>query len=200
MYETYKNKIISFYKERRRMPTYQEIMRLSGFKSKNAAYKLVNKLIDAGIVSKDGQGRLIPLRLGGEIIRLSQTVSAGLGSQAEEEMAETLSFDDLLDNSKNKSSAKYIVDVQGESMIDLGILDGDSVLVEKISASQMKDGDIVIALMDDGYTIKTLRKKSDQKGFKIYLEPANKNYKPIYPTEDNPIQLIGIVRTIIRNL
>ena len=45
------------------MPSYSEIMGLAGFKSKNAAYKLVGKLVEQGVVAKDAQGRLIPKRL-----------------------------------------------------------------------------------------------------------------------------------------
>ncbi len=44
----YKNKILSFYKNHKRMPSYREIMDLVGFKSKNAVYKLVNKLVEEG--------------------------------------------------------------------------------------------------------------------------------------------------------
>lgn len=195
MYEAYKSKILSFYQDSKRMPTYQEIMKLTGFKSKNAVYKLVNKLIEAGVVSKDGQGRLIPQNIG-NIIRLSQTVSAGFGSAVEEVMAESISLDHWLINNKKSN---YLVEVQGDSMKDLGILDGDSVLVEKTASSQMKDGDIVVALMNDGYTIKTLRNKVGKWGSNMWLEPANDDYAPIHPTEDNPIQLIGIVKTVIRN-
>jgi SOS-response transcriptional repressor LexA len=79
-------------------------------------------------------------------------------------------------------------------MKDAGIFDGDTVLVER--TSQFKDGQVIVALMDDGYTIKTLRKS----GTRMHLEPANTRYRPIYPTEDNPIQLIAVVKTIIRKL
>ena len=44
------------------MPTYSEMMELFGFKSKNAIFKIVNKLIDAGLVAKDHLGRLIPTK------------------------------------------------------------------------------------------------------------------------------------------
>ena len=45
VFDSYKNKIISFYHTHKRMPGYQEIMDLVGFKSKNAVYKLINKLV-----------------------------------------------------------------------------------------------------------------------------------------------------------
>ena len=42
------------------MPSYQEIMRLTGFRSKNAVFKLINRLVHAGLVEKDRQGRIAP--------------------------------------------------------------------------------------------------------------------------------------------
>ncbi len=56
-----------------------------------------------------------------------------------------------------------MVDVQGDSMKDAGILDGDSVLVERTTA--FKDGEIVVALMEDGYTIKHLKKRFQRNAF-----------------------------------
>lgn len=79
-------------------------------------------------------------------------------------------------------------------MKDASILDGDSVLVER--TTNFKDGQIVVALLNDGYTVKYLRKTQKS----MYLEPANKKYKPIYPTEDNQIELVAVVKTIIREL
>ena len=58
----YKLKIINFFHAHKRMPSYAEIMDLVGFKSKNAVYKLVNKLVDEGVVSKDSKGKLIPAK------------------------------------------------------------------------------------------------------------------------------------------
>ena len=56
----YKEKLLSFYQSKRRMPTYTEMMTIFGFKSKNAVYRVVTKLIAAGIVTKDKLGKLIP--------------------------------------------------------------------------------------------------------------------------------------------
>jgi DNA-binding IclR family transcriptional regulator len=60
MFETYKKNILDFYKRTKRMPSYAEIMDITGLKSKSPVFKLVNKLIEAGVVSKDENGRLIP--------------------------------------------------------------------------------------------------------------------------------------------
>jgi SOS regulatory protein LexA len=191
MFNEHKNQIIAFYESQKRMPSYSEIMALTGLKSKSPVFKLVRRLIAAGIVEKDYKGKLIPKNLNQGVIRLGQSVSAGFGSPAEEELVDTLSLDEWL--IKNKE-ATYILSVQGSSMIEVGILDGDNVLVER--TSNFKDGQIVVALLNDGYTVKFLRKK----GKDMWLEPANKDYQPIYPTEDNQIQLIAVVKTIIRQI
>ena len=161
-------------------------MNLIGFKSKNAAFKLVSKLIDYGYLQKDKTGRLIPGKAFREISLLG-VVEAGFPSPAEEETSDTLSLDDWL--IKNKE-ATYILKVQGDSMKDAGIMEGDMVLVER--TADAKDGQIVIALVDNEWTLKYLRKKRD----KVYLEPANKKYKPIFPKESLKIE--AVVKAVIR--
>lgn len=189
MFQTYKKKILTFYKDNRRMPSFSEIMKLTGFKSKNAVSKLVDKLIEAGVVSKGADGRLIPETIYGEVKRLTQMVSAGTGAEVQEEMIDTLNLNEWL--VENESST-YMVDVQGDSMKDAGIFDGDTVLVER--TQNFRDGQIVVALMDDGYTIKYLRKK----GSSMHLDPANTKYRAIHPTEDNRIELVAVVKAVIR--
>ncbi|MEI6597306.1 MAG: transcriptional repressor LexA [bacterium] len=88
------------------------------------------------------------------------------------------------------SANSYVLKVRGESMIDDGILDGDFVIVERNPSP--KDGDIVVALLNNAYA--TLKKfYREQK--RIRLQPANSNMKPIY-SADPLIQ--GVVRGVIR--
>jgi repressor LexA len=75
-------------------------------------------------------------------------------------------------------------------MIDEGIKEGDMVVAEK--KGEPKVGDIVIAEVDGGWTMKYFRKKGNQ----VYLEPANKKYKPIYP--ENDLKIAAIVKGVIR--
>jgi len=72
----YKNKIISFYKNHKRMPSYSEIMKLFNLKSKNSAFRLVKKLIRDEFLSQDATGRLIPDKFYGQTRVLGQ-VQAG---------------------------------------------------------------------------------------------------------------------------
>jgi SOS regulatory protein LexA len=182
----YKNKIISFYKYNKRMPVYTEIMKLVGFKSKNAVSKLVHKLIEEGVLDKDSRGHLIPNKLIGEIPLLG-LVEAGFPTVAEESLLDTMNIDDYLIKNKDFS---YLLQVKGDSMIDAGIREGDMVIAEK--KGEPRDGDIVIALVDGGWTMKYYR---NRKG-KVYLEPANKDFKPIYP--ESQLEVAAIVKGVIR--
>ena len=87
----------------------------------------------------------------------------------------------------------YALYVEGDSMIDEGILDGDIVIIEK--KQDVNNGDIVVALIDkEEATLKKFRKRGDT----IALEPANKSYKTqIYGPDRIIIQ--GKLKTLVRN-
>lgn len=185
MHNDYKNKLESFYSRNKRMPTYSEMMGLFGFRSKNAVFKIVEKLIEAGLVAKDHLGRLIPANSFGEI-KVAGLVKAGLPSEAEE-LQDTVNLEDML---IGKKELTYMLEVDGDSMIDAHIKEGDMVLVEKTNNARI--GDIVIAEVDGEFTMKYLREKNGQR----YLEPANKNYQPIYPEQS--LNVIAKLKAVIR--
>lgn len=186
MYETYKKKILGFYEAERRMPSYQEILTLVGFKSKNAVSKLVSKLIDDGIVEKDGQGRLIPTTSYSELPLLG-LVEAGVPTMAEAQDLDTLSLDGYLINDRGRT---FLLEVKGQSMIEAHIEEGDLVVAER--ASTARDGDIVVAEVDGDWTLKYFKKLGDR----IWLEPANKDFKPIYPKHS--LRIAAVVRGVVR--
>ena len=185
MENQYQTKLKDFYKDNKRMPTYSEMMKMFNFKSKNAIARIVEKLIDAGIVAKDHLGRLIPSETFGEIPKLG-LVKAGIPSDVEE-LSDTINLDDFLIGNK---SLTYMLEVDGDSMIDAHIEKGDMVLVEK--TNHAKDGQIVIAEVDGEFTMKYFRSA----GARVWLEPANKNFKPIYPTQS--LNVIAKLKAVIR--
>jgi SOS regulatory protein LexA len=190
MRNQYRSKLEYFYGEHNRMPTYREMMELFGFKSKNAVYKVVGKLVDAGTVAQDHLGRLVPTDSFAEnltsIPKLG-LVTAGFPASVEEELADTVDLDEML--IKNKPLT-YMLEVDGDSMIDAHIEDGDMVLVEKCSTA--RDGEIVIAEVDGEFTMKYLRRQ----GSTVWLEPANENYQPIHPTHS--LNVIAVLKAVIR--
>ena len=169
------------------MPGYKEIMKLVGFKSKNAVYKLINKMVDDEIIDKDSEGRLTPMKIFGQVPLLG-LVEAGIPTSVDPDTLDSLSLDEYLLGGKTGST--YLLEVKGDSMIDEGIREGDLVLAER--RGDPKDGDIVIAEVDGGWTMKYFKKK----GNIIYLKPANRNYSPIYPEYD--LKVAAIVKGVVR--
>lgn len=192
MTEEYKNKIqkiTDFYDKHRRMPGYTELMALTGFRSKNAVYKLIGKLVGMGILSKDARGKITFTRAPDEIPMLG-LVEAGFPTIAEESVLDTLNINTYLVEDRQSS---YLLEVKGDSMIDAGIHAGDLVVAEKTgSRLEAKPGDIVIAEVDGGWTMKYYKKK----GSLVYLEPANKKYRPIYPEYN--LKIAAVVKGVIR--
>jgi len=167
-------KIRKFYLKNNRMPSYSEVASLFGFRSKNAAYKLIGRLKELGLVYSDSTGRLLPGALKNSI-KLLGSVTAGFPSPAEEELQDTMSLDEYLINNPNST---YLLKVEGDSMLDAGIQPGDLVLVDKNVTP--KSGDIVIAQIDNEWTLKYFEKK----GRAVYLRAANKKYPLIKPREE----------------
>ncbi len=181
-----KEKIATFYRKRRRMPSHTEVAKLLGYKSRGATAYAIEKLIDAGVISKDKTGRLLP----GEMqhgLKMLGLIEAGFPSPAEEELLDVMDFDEYLTPNKESS---YILKVKGDSMIEAGINEGDMVIVERRQV--YKPGQIVIASIDGEFTMKYLRKK----GGDYYLEPANAKYKPMYPERD--LKLEAVVTAVVR--
>lgn len=193
-YQEYKKKITNFYRDNRRMPCYSEIMSILGFKSKNAVFKLVNKMIDDGILEKDSSGKISPRHIFGEVSLLG-VVEAGIPTSTEEEVLDTMSLDEWILGGDSNSST-YMLEVKGDSMIEAHIEEGDYVLVERVEGGKpIKDGEIVVAEVDGGWTLKYL--KHDKRG-NIYLQPANKKYSNIYPEYE--LNIAAVVRAVIRKL
>jgi SOS regulatory protein LexA len=175
-----------FYRKNHRMPSLAEIGGLLGFRSKHAAFRLVEKLEKMKVVARDKTGRLVPGSIGTPV-RVLGSVEAGFPSPAEEELVDTLSLDDLLIQNRD---ATFMVRVSGDSMSGAGILPGDMVLVDK--GRTPKSGDIVIAEVDGAWTMKYLRKRGDT----VTLVAANPKYQPIKPKSE--LKIGGVVTAVVR--
>ena len=180
------NALRAFFRRERRMPGYNEMLKLFNYRSKTAVHGLILKLAEQGYLLKNrGKIALTGKALGK--VKLLGLVQAGFPSPAEEELIDTVSLDEFL---VNRPDATFMLKVSGDSMIDAGIHPGDLVLVER--GIEPKSNDIVIAQVDGEWTMKYFVK--DNNG--VRLEPANRNYKTIRPR--NSIEIAGVVRTVIR--
>ncbi len=176
----------AFYTENKRMPTYEEMKSIFGVASKNTVAYRVTKLVESGFLTKSGSKLMLSET--GSVMRLG-TVQAGFPTEAQEDItSELMSLDDFL---VERKSSTYMLEVMGESMIDAGILEGDLVLVERERAP--KRGDIVLALIENEYTLKYL----EQENGKPVLVPANKAFKKIYPNP-NHLRIEAVLKAVIR--
>ena len=121
-------------------------------------------------------------------IRKLGVIEAGFPSPAEEELLDTMTLDEWL---IKRREATYMLEVKGLSMMNAGILPGDTALVER--GRDPKHGDIVIACVDGKWTMKYYHILADKQ---IVLVPANPKFAPIYPLEE--LRVEAIVVAIIR--
>lgn len=91
-----------------------------------------------------------------------------------------------------RSRRCFALKVRGESMVDVGIFDGDTVVIEQ---APPRDGDIVAALIDGETTLKRFMNKP---GHSPYLQAENRNFPQLYPVTELVIQ--GIAKAVVRNL
>jgi len=178
--------ISGFYHQKGRMPSFSEVAEITGLRSKNAVYKLINQLERLRVLKRDSKGRLIAQSIAFRV-KILGTVEAGFPSPAEEELADSLSLDGLL---IQNPSATFLLKVSGDSMSGAGILPGDMVLVDK--GEVPKSGDIVIAEVDGEWTMKYLKKRAES----VLLLPANPNYQPIRPKKE--LKIAGVVTAVVR--
>lgn len=94
---------------------------------------------------------------------------------------------------KNRNST-FCVRVNGQSMIDAGIDDGDLLIVDKSLPAE--NNNIILAVINGEFTVKRLYKRDDD----LYLQPENKNYNPIKITPFMDFRIWGVVTGLIKKL
>ena len=173
-----------------RAPTLEELCGLFRVRSKNTASLMAKGFVRAGVLNRTATGRLVaPPQRAACTLRLLGSVAAGFPSPAEESLLNSMTLDEYL---ITKPTATFMLRVEGDSMIDAGILPDDVVLVERGRIA--RNGDIVIACIDGQWTMKYFYK--DATG--VRLEAANKKYPTIRPKHKLAVE--GVVSSVIRKL
>jgi repressor LexA len=163
-------------------PTLQEIATAIGVSSLATIHEHLQALIRKKVLKKyDGAVRGLEL-IDRTFLRLSDSVdlpllgfiAAGRPIQPYTDPNAVFKVSPELISGKSRS---YVLQVKGESMIEDGILDGDFVVIEE--QHEARDGEIVVALLDNGLaTLKRFFKEATR----VRLEPANSTMQPIYST------------------
>ena len=170
------------------LPSFEQIAKDFGFKHKNSVWQYFNKLKEEDLIQEKNNRFFINKDLFGAVL-FSSVVKAGFASVADDYIEKRVSLDESFEIN---SPSTFLFTVSGDSMINLGIYEGDKVIVKKSNTA--RDGDIVIAFIDGGYTLKTYRNRQG----KVWLEPANENYPNLYPKEQ--LVIFGVAQGIVRRL
>lgn len=167
-------------------PTLSEIAKATNHRSNATVHSIIRSLVEKGYVQKvEGNSRVLKVidqkiasTMSGTTtsieLPLMGFIAAGKPLEPHSDPNATLQVSaSILSGQKTA----FALQVKGESMIEDGILDGDYVVIEK--EHEVKNGDIVVALVDDN--LATLKKFYREDG-KVVLKPANATMQPIYPT------------------
>lgn len=190
------NFIERFIQKKGYTPSYREIAKGLGLASPSTVCQHIKALCEKGVINTgdDGSARSIelveskktmsPLSI---MLPLAGLITAGEPIEAIEENEAIAIPANLVVDVDNS----YVLQVRGRSMIEDGIFDGDFVVIERNPSP--KNGDIVVALLDNQYaTLKRFYREAKQ----IRLQPANSTMEPIIVKGNVNIQ--GIVRAVIR--
>ena len=190
--------IKSYYQDKDLFPTFEEMKDNLSIKSKSGIYKLLSSLEEKGYIKKiPHKARALKLNdLKKNYIQTDKTnlpflgrIAAGNPIEAITGSFEQISVPNYLINNKEEH---YTLEVNGDSMIEEGIFDGDIVIICKTNFA--RTGDIVVALIDENeVTLKKFRSFKNS----IALEPSNKNFKTrIFGEGRVRIQgkLVGLIR------
>ncbi|HHU05603.1 MAG TPA: transcriptional repressor LexA [Clostridiales bacterium] len=167
-------------------PSVREICAAVGLKSPSTVHAHLTALERAGLITRDaGKTRAITLTSGAGAggVPILGTVAAGQPILAVEDALGFLPFD------PGKSGEYFALRIKGDSMINAGILEDDMVVVRRQPTAE--NGEIVVALIEDEATCKTLRRKNGE----VWLVPENDDYEPIDGSEAT---ILGKVTAVIR--
>lgn len=172
-------------------PTRAEIANALGFRSANAAEGHLRALARKGVLELvPGSSRGIRLRDEVHGLPVVGRVAAGRPILAEQNVETHVP----LDPSMFKPRAHYLLRVQGMSMRDAGILDGDLLAVHR--SPEVRNGQIVVARLEDEVTVKRFRQRVN----KVWLLPENPDFEPIVvDLSQQHLVIEGVGVGVIRN-
>ena len=175
-------------------PTRAEIATFFGFKSANAAEEHLKALAKKGYIEMlagTSRGiRLVEEMLEAEGLPLIGRVAAGEPILAQEHIEEHYKMDGNLFH----PTADYLLRVNGESMKDIGILDGDLLAVHQ--TTEVQNGQVVVARVENDVTVKRFKRE----GNIVYLHAENEDFSPIKVDLTNQeFNIEGIAVGIIRS-
>lgn len=180
--------IVSCVQQQGYPPSVREIGEAVGLKSPSTVHFHLKHLEEAGVIEKGaGKGRAITLTappIPEDKVPIVGNVAAGSPILAQECIEDYLTFD-----TGGRTGEYFALRVRGESMLNAGILPGDLVVVQRQQTA--RNGEIVVAMIEDEATVKTYSKQNGH----VWLLPENDAYEPIDGTH---AEILGRVAAVVR--
>ena len=196
--------IIDYQKQNNVTPSFDEMKDGLDLKSKSGIHRIVSALEERGYIKKlNNRARAIEIIKNVNLIDTENRknknsvisipilgkIAAGLPIEAISDNTNYIELPETL----LKKGEYFILNVEGDSMIEAGIFDGDQVIIKK--ANDANNGEIVVALIDNNEaTLKRIFKRGQQ----VALQPENSNYKTVIYGPDR-IQIQGVLKHLIRS-
>ena len=174
-------------------PSIREICTALGLRSTSTVHYHLTALAKRGLIHwEDGKNRAIRVLDDGATkkqgLPIVGRIAAGRPIEAIQQQDEYLNFEETYDDPE-----LYVLRVRGDSMIEDHIADGDFVIIRKQDTA--RDGEIVVALLEDGDA--TLKRIYREPGGRFRLQPANAAMQPIF-VEPDQVQIQGVVVGVMR--
>jgi repressor LexA len=192
------NYLVDYLKEHTYQPSIREIGRRFAIKSTKTVSEHLQALADKGYIERDASRsrgvRILGMNLAPTVLSVPSygRIAAGVPALLREDVTESFELDRKLVG----SSDAFMLEVRGDSMSGMGILEGDRVIVEPADERDIENGEVVAARVDGDATVK----RYFANGGKVVLEPANPGYAPILVHEHNDFAVLGRVTGIYRKL
>lgn len=175
-------------------PSIREICAALNFKSTSSVHQYIARLAEKGYIDKgDLKTRAIKI-VGDEptiSIPIVGKVAAGEPILAQENIEDYFSIGESFFSHSDLKNETFVLKVQGESMINAGINNGDYIIVSKENTA--RNGQIVVAMIDGNATVKTFYKEKDH----VRLQPENDTMEPIIVKD---VQIVGKVVGLFRKI
>ena len=183
----YLAKLQDYYAEWKSIPSYASLCEVFGIASKSWVKAILDRLGEAGFIERTPDGMWIPTSQFFARHLADASVPAGMPVTVSATQGEYYVIDEMLIDTPSKTT---LIPVKGDSMMGAGIHDGDVAVVEKRNLANV--GDIVVAIVDNEFTLKTLGKERG----KFILCPENPAYPVIRP--QGTLEIFGILIGLIR--
>jgi len=183
----YLAKLQDYYADWKSIPSYAKLCEVFGIASKSWVKAILTRLNAAGFIDRTPDGAWIPSRKFFARPLAESSVQAGMPVSVTATQGEYFIIDEMLIDTPSETT---LIPVKGDSMIEAGIHDGDVAVVEKRNLANL--GDIVVAIVDNEFTLKTL----DKERGKYILRPANQAYPVIRP--QGTLEIFGVLIGLIR--